>query len=232
VKSVLNALAFGVPVLFTITITVKSQYAYFPDVEYFTPLKLSNLYPDYDNFEGEIKYFEWKQLRQLDGQFLKPDIEEWISTLKEVKKPDLNQKHIKVWFKDNKARYFYLQSDAHSYRYFFAVYGDSIDVVGVNRDGSLNLLLTPVGVGLWRYFYKDGRLRATKSYITDFVTENKTEFSDRLYDVENYLYFDEDREAYFDSTEYKAQFNRPVWNRHIDKKQFDYSVSGGRIWYW
>jgi hypothetical protein len=210
---------------------VNSQGGIGPDGKYKPPLRLSFLYPDYDNFKGKIKYFEWKSFRRIDSQYLKPDIEKWVSTLKEIKDPDLHQKHVKICFKDKKARYFYVQEDTSFGRRFFAVNGDTIDVLIVNGEEILNML-TPSGVAFWRYFYKDGRLRALKMYSMMPDIREKLELPDRLRSVANYIYFDEEREVYFDSTEFKDKLD---WfdyrTRFIDKERFDYSVSGGRNWY-
>lgn len=221
----LNLLLLGIAFISINVNLVNSQGAIGPDGKYKPSLRLSFLYPDYDDFKGKIRYFEWERFRRVDSQYLKPDIEKWVSALKEIKNPDLHQKHIKIFLKDKKARYFYVQEDTSFSRRFFAVNGDTIDVLFVNGEEIL-YMLTQSGVAFWRYFYKDGRLRALKMYSMMPDIREKLELPDRLRSVANYIYFDEEREVYFDSTEFKNEFNSIDYRtRFIDKDRFDYSVS-------
>jgi len=232
----INIMIFGILIFSACSDQENRQRNFTPDGSNIRRLQLSDFYPDFDDFKGEIKYFEWKSFRQLDDQFLKPDIEEWASSLNEIKKPSRSRHHIKVWFKDNEVRFFYLNPDEHSHRYFFAVSGDTIDVTTIGDDNSVGGIMSQVGVGFWRYFYKDDRLRTRTTYTTIpqgyYKVKREPVIADYLFGAENYFYFDEAREGYLDSTEYKDKFNITVWNRYIDERQFDYSISGGRLWYY
>jgi len=231
----IDILIFGILVLCTCSDQENRQRNFTADGNNIRPLQLSDFYPDFDDFKGEIKYFEWKSFRQLDNQFLKPDIEEWASSLNEIKKPSRSQQHIKAWFKDDKVRFFYLNPNEHSHGLFFAVNGDTIDFTTIGDDNSVGGITSQVGVGFWRYFYKDGRLRAQTTYTTIpkvyFKARREPVIADYFYGAKNYFYFDEAREGYLDSTEYKNKYGITIWDWYIDKERFDYSISGSRLWY-